>query len=1006
MNDIDNIWEVRANDRSYHNKIKKKGFLCFQKKKYADNVIKTSKYNVLNFIPLNLYEQYHQPHVIFFTFNLILQTIPQIATQLAIIIVIPLTFILVTRAIRDLVNDIACHRSDTLVNNKSCEILRGKTFQMLKWKDIQVGDIVCLRKDDFVPADMLLLYSTEPNSLCYVETAGIDGETNLKFRSSLMVTHCALQTVEALSEFDGIVTCEPPNILLHSFVGVLSWKDKKYPLNNDNILLRDCRVRNTTACYGLVIYAGSDSKIMKNSGKVKIKRSKVDAAIGKCVGCIAIILICVSLILGIGAGIWDNLYSQKHNYIPRNPGISSSTAGVYMFWSYVAILCTLVPFVLYISLEFMHSIHNYYIKQDIEMYHAESDSPAQAKGNNLCDLLGQIDFIFTDKTGTLTQNVMTFKKCCIGQKIFGTTSNKEKEHQEVSFAWNKYADKSFRFYDQSLCKEIKERQNPLLHEFFKAISLCHTVMTDNNKEGMLVYKSASPDEEALVTAARNFGYIFLSRTQDSITVIELGEKRTYDILALLDFSSSRKRMSILVKNEEGKIFLYTKGADSVILKRLDPRCETDTFMDVLDQFAEETLRTLCLAYKEVEEHDYMTWKLSHHEASVTLNNREDSLEKVYDDMENNLQLLGATAIEDKLQDGVPETIQLLKDGNMKVWMLTGDKQETAVNIAFSCNLLSNDMEIVEENDLRYLLETTEETDLGTTDNLYSNKALVLTGEFLSSLIHPCEAQKMSVWKKLLLAFRIKKGTDQDTDLRRKALVDMACQYQSVICCRMTPKQKASIVEMVKNNKKVTTLAIGDGGNDVNMLKTAHIGVGIIGKEGLQAVLASDFAMAQFSYLQRLLFFHGRLSYVRTSKFLCFYHYKTFASLFHNLWFGFFNGFSALAVSDTWFLVFNAILYTIFPALYLAIIDKDFDSKTSLQYPHLYIRGQRDSHLFLRIFMNILYGIYTSLVMFFIPYFGFYDTYGPGGIFDYQVFVYVMSTIYILAIVAEKTFEDI
>lgn len=217
---------------------------------------------------------------------------------------------------------------------------------------------------------------------------------------------------------------------------------------------------------------------------------------------------------------------------------------------------------------------------------------------------------------------------------------------------------------------------------------------------------------------------------------------------------------------------------------------------------------------------------------------------------------------------------------------------------------------------------------------------------------------------------------------------------------MTPKQKASIVQLVKTNKKVTTLAIGDGGNDVNMLKTAHIGVGVVGKEGLQAVLASDFAVAQFSYLQKLLFFHGRLSYIRFSKFLQYYHYKTFACLFQNVWYAFFNGFSVHAVSDIWFLIFNTLFYTFYPALYMGMLDKDVDSTTSLQHPRLYIIGQKDTWLGFRIFANILYGIYTSLVMFFLPYFAFYDSAGPGGIFDHQVFVYTMSNIYFFATLAE------
>ncbi|XP_077332109.1 phospholipid-transporting ATPase IK-like isoform X1 [Lithobates pipiens] len=1015
LNDKDYTWEVKANDRSYQQKINKTGFLCFQKKKHADNSIKTSKYNLLNFLPLSLYEQYHQAHVIYFTLVILLQCIPQISTQPAHIIVIPLICLLVVRGLRDILDDISRHRSDKLINSKPSEILQGQRLKSVTWKNIHVGDIVCLSKDEFVPADMILLNSTEPNSMCYVETAGIDGETNLKFRQAPVVAHYALQTEQALSEFDGLITCEAPNARINSFVGVLDWKGKKYPLNTDNLLMRDCRIRNTSRCYGLVIYAGVDTKIMKNSGKVKMKRTKLDSVMGKCVLFISVLLIGMSLAMAIGAGVWNYWYIKKHSYIPEIP-MSSSAVGFLFFWAYFAILSTLVPFFLYISLELIHAVHNNFINQDLEMYHPESDTPAQARASSLSDLLGQIDYIFTDKTGTLTQNIMTFKKCCIGHKIYGTTSGKEEKLEKVSFTWNKYAKKSFEFYDQTLVDELRKNQDPLFQEFFRAIALCHTVMLDNSKEDNLIYKAASPDEEALVTAARNFGYVFLARTQESITISEMGTEVTYKILALMDFTSDRKRMSILLRNEEGKIKLYTKGADSVILQRLHPNCNTEVLMDALDVFSEETLRTLCLAYKEVEEHEYRTWEVKHHEASIILQNREEHLGQVYEYIEKNLQLLGVTAIEDKLQNDVPQTIQLLRNGNMKIWMLTGDKQETAVNIAYSCNLISSDMQIVEETEIRYLLEN----DLNSMENnmtgeqmgqLSSNKALVVTGDFLlimsgnifqSDFITSYEnqAEEMSIWKKLIFFLRRKEQTNYKISQRTRKLVEMACQYQSVICCRMTPKQKASIVQLVKTNKKVTTLAIGDGGNDVNMLKTAHIGVGVVGKEGLQAVLASDFAVAQFSYLQKLLFFHGRLSYIRFSKFLQYYHYKTFACLFQNVWYAFFNGFSVNAVSDIWFLIFNTLLYTFYPALYMGMMDKDVDSTTSLRHPHLYIIGQKDKWLGFRIFANILYGIYTSLVMFFLPYFAFYDSAGPGGIFDHHVFVYTMSNIYFFATLAE------
>ncbi|XP_055475247.1 phospholipid-transporting ATPase IK-like, partial [Psammomys obesus] len=190
----------------------------------------------------------------------------------------------------------------------------------------------------------------------------------------------------------------------------------------------------------------------------------------------------------------------------------------------------------------------------------------------------------------------------------------------------------------------------------------------------LLYQAASPDEEALVTAARNFGYVFLSRTRDTITLVELGEERVYQVLAMMDFNSVRKRMSVLVRNPEGSICLYTKGADTVILERLHKKGAIEaTTEEVLAAFAEQTLRTLCLAYKEVTEDTYKEWESEHQEASLLMENRAQALQQVYNKMEQNLKLLGATAIEDKLQDGVPETIKCLRKGNIKIWVLTGDK---------------------------------------------------------------------------------------------------------------------------------------------------------------------------------------------------------------------------------------------------------------------------------------------------------------------------------------------
>eukprot|EP00079_Xenopus_tropicalis_P032657 XP_017946428.1 PREDICTED: phospholipid-transporting ATPase IK [Xenopus tropicalis] len=740
---------------------------------------------------------------------------------------------------------------------------------------------------------------------------------------------------------DGKVICEEPNSNMHTFIGTLEWNGEKYPLDNDCILLRGCRIRNTETCYGLVIYAGFDTKIMRNGGKVRVKKTKLEKMMNILVIIIFGMLIICAAVLAIIAGYRSAWFKGKHSYIP--PLAENDTpayTAFLVFWGYVILLSTIVPMSMYITLELIHLIHNMFINWDEDMYSTKKNTAANARSSSLNDVLGQVEYVFSDKTGTLTQNIMTFKKCCINGKTYGKSSKDEENNESkvVNFSWNKYADKNFQFYDQSLLDMVCENKDGVYREFFRVLALCHTVMVERNG-GEIIYKAASPDEEALVTAARNVGYVFLSRTQDTMTVNELGEERTYRVLAFLDFSSVRKRMSILVKDPDGKIKLYTKGADDVILRRLHSECSSYEITEkALAMFAHDTLRTLCVACKDVDIPVYTAWSKRYHQASVTLQNRTALLERVYDELETDLQLLGATAIEDKLQDKVPETIQLLKDGNMKVWVLTGDKQETAINIGFSCRLLSDDMEILDEEQISDILDEYWEhnnnvsgsgQDLVGSNSFKKHRAslqgrkmaLVVSGDFLDRIL----GTKIQKQGKLLLlrkCFNWKRNQKKQEDsLKEWAFVDLASQCQTVICCRVTPKQKSMVVQLVKKHKRATTLAIGDGANDVNMIKTADIGVGISGLEGTQAVQSSDFSIAQFCFLQRLLFIHGRWSYLRITKFFKYFFYKTFANVLGHVWFGFFNGFTALTLYDSWYISLYAIMFTSFPVLSLAVLEQ-------------------------------------------------------------------------------------
>uniref|UniRef100_A0A8K9WZY1 Phospholipid-transporting ATPase n=1 Tax=Oncorhynchus mykiss TaxID=8022 RepID=A0A8K9WZY1_ONCMY len=862
---------VRANDREYNEK--------FQ---YASNCIVTSKYNVITFLPVNLFEQFQEVANTYFLFLLILQLIPQISSLSWFTTIVPLVLVLSITAVKDATDDYFRHKSDNQVNNRQSQVVIHGSLQKEKWMNVRVGDIIKLENNQFVAADLLLLSSSEPHSLCYIETAELDGETNMKVRQSLSVT-AELGDPNSLASFDGEVVCEPPNNKLDRFCGLLCWRDCKYPLSNHNMLLRGCVLRNTETCYGLVIFAGPDTKLMQNSGRTKFKRTSIDRLMNTLVLWIFGFMVCMGVILAVGNAVWEReVGSLFQSYLAWDLPVDNFLFSAFLsFWSYVIILNTVVPISLYVSVEVIRLGHSYFINWDRKMFCPQCNTAAEARTTTLNEELGQVEYIFSDKTGTLTQNIMSFSKCSInGHDGWGHVSKSIEDGLDFS-SFNPLADPDFCYYDNGLLKSVK-LGDLHSHEFFRLLSLCHTVMSEEKKEGELMYKAQSPDEGALVTAARNFGFVFRSRTPGTVTVTELGRPVTYTLLAILDFNNIRKRMSVIVRNPEGRIRLYCKGADTLLFERLHSSNNhlMNITTDHLNEYAGDGLRTLALAYRDLSEEQWEEWSERHRQADRATDCREDRLADIYEHIEQDMMLLGATAIEDKLQEGVPETIAILSLANIKIWVLTGDKQETAVNIGYSCKMLTGDMTEVFIISGNTVLSVREEL-------RYSN--------YLYSSLYPSISLFLPLFALVINGHSLAHALEADME---GEFVSTACVCRAVICCRVTPLQKALVVELIKKHKKAVTLAIGDGANDVSMIKTAHIGVGISGQEGIQAVLASDYSFSQFRFLQRLLLVHGRWSYLRMCRFLCYFFYKNFAFTMVHFWFGFFCGFSAQIALDT------------------------------------------------------------------------------------------------------------
>nr|XP_042108420.1 probable phospholipid-transporting ATPase IM isoform X5 [Ovis aries] len=968
---------VKANDREYNEK-----FL------YKDNRIHTSKYSILTFLPINLFEQFQRVANAYFLFLLILQLIPEISSLTWFTTIVPLVLVVTMTAVKDATDDYFRHKSDNQVNNRQSEVLIDsnqdqssapymkvlKKLQNEKWMNVKVGDIIKLENNQFVAADLLLLSSSEPHGLCYIETAELDGETNLKVRHALSVTSELGADISRLAKFDGIVVCEAPNNKLDKFTGVLSWNGSKHSLNNEKIILRGCVLRNTSWCFGMVIFAGPDTKLMQNSGKTKFKRTSIDRLMNTLVLWIFGFLICLGTILAIGNSIWENqVGDQFRTFLFSNEREKNSVfSGFLTFWSYIIILNTVVPISLYVSVEVIRLGHSYFINWDRKMYYSRKATPAEARTTTLNEELGQIEYVFSDKTGTLTQNIMTFKKCSINGRIYGEVcddwgqkTDMTKKKETMGFSVSPQADRTFQFFDHHLMESI-ELGDPKVHEFLRLLALCHTVMSEENSAGELIYQVQSPDEGALVTAAKNLGFIFKSRTPETITIEELGTLVTYQLLAFLDFNNFRKRMSVIVRNPEGQIKLYSKGADTILFERLHPSNEDLLTLtsDHLSEFAGEGLRTLAIAYRDLDDKYFREWHKMLEDANTTTDERDERIAGLYEEIERDLMLLGATAVEDKLQDGVIETVTSLSLANIKIWVLTGDKQETAINIGYACNMLTDDMNdvfIIAGNtatEVREELRKAKENLFGR-NRSFSNGHVVFEKKQSLELDSVVEETVTGDYALIINGHSLAYALESDV---KNDLLELACMCKTVVCCRVTPLQKAQVVELVKKYRNAVTLAIGDGANDVSMIKSAHIGVGISGQEGLQAVLASDYSFAQFRYLQRLLLVHGRWSYVRMCKFLCYFFYKNFAFTLVHFWFGFFCGFSAQTVYDQWFITLFNIVYTSLPVLAMGIFDQiALDTSYWTVINHVFIWGSIATYFSILFTMhsNDIFGIFPN-----------------------------------------------
>ncbi|KAJ3271263.1 hypothetical protein HDV01_006935 [Terramyces sp. JEL0728] len=902
---------------------------------YLHNAISTGKYTVVSFIPKFTLEFFSKYANMFFLFISCIQPIGDLSPTSKIATAGPLAGIFIITAFKEMWEDRKRHAQDSAVNNSKCKVLRGDKFVETLWKDVKVGEIVRIENGHNFPGDIVIISTSEPDSLCYIETSNLDGETNLKIRQGIPETGNLLSP-EAVAKFQGSIETELPNNSLYTFKATLRFNGQELAIGPNQLLLRGAQLRNTKWAYGLVVFTGHETKLMKNSTSTPIKSTKVESMVNSQV----VLLFLFLILLAVGCAVGELYMEKSTNFVSEilSPVKGFNPTTPMQFFEHVLtfmiLFNNLIPLSLMISLEFVKLVLGTYINMDLDMYYDEKDMPASAKTTNLVEELGQVDFIFSDKTGTLTRNIMEFKKFTVGGNAYTLTE------------WPTQTEKGY--YNKKHFEEHKaSAEFAVLKEFLTLLSVCHTVIPEKDEHSeKIIYQASSPDEVALVDGARTLGYEFHTRRPKSVTMNADGVDKEYQILQVNEFNSTRKRMSLIVRGSDGKVKLMIKGAETVILERLVSDCEfKDATMQHMEEYANEGLRTLVFAYRDIEETEYREWQSAYEKAATSITDREEMLDKAAELIEKDLQLVGATAIEDKLQDGVPETIYNLLEAGIRMWVLTGDRQDTAINIGISCRLLNPQMEMIVCNK-----ETKEET-----------KAFLSSALMDAKKRMTVEYKRPSKWKQFWRGINAKNAKfdkDYGVGCEPMALVidgttlthaldpevsdiflEVALLCKSVICCRVSPLQKALVVKLVKNNVAgAVTLAIGDGANDVSMIQSANVGVGISGQEGLQAARSADFAIGQFRYLRKLLLVHGGWAYSRISK-----------TLF-----------------ETWSAVSSYnVVWTLLPPIAIGIFDQYISAQVLFKYPRMYRNGQDDRfYNHYTFILWIINAIFHSLLLFY------------------------------------------
>ena len=889
--------------------------------KNEKNKIQTSKYKWFNFLAKILMEQFSRIANAYFLVIAVLQSVKELSYSGGTpIMLLPLSFVISLNGLRDMYEDFKRKKSDKKENSSICFIYdtMSKSFEQKQWHDIKLGDIIKVENNQQFPADLLLLSTSDENGISYVETKNLDGEINLKFKQANKKIHDKIynKDLSKLSNLFYVCVTKPPNEFIYKFDatlypteinGNIEDPEQFILFDNSSFLLRGCTLRQTEYIIGAAIYVGHNTKSMINSPDLRAKHSSVEIEMNKHLIAIFLTQVILSTILSIVyvilysknfLGLWKYFFDKEKNDVDNE----FMEIFVKMTGTWIVINTNFVPISLLVTMETIKFFQAMFMEWDIDMFDKETSIGCKVQSSTLNEELGQIKYVFSDKTGTLTKNYMKYKMMSIGESIYGNYKKDKFEENEINIndkeiinenkiginndnenlikdsnnnncLKDKYGEiENVEFIDinNSFAKDIKdENKKNLINEFLLCLSLCHTVLIDNKKKkekGVLEYQCSSPDEKALVYFSRSQNYILKNKSlDDKITLEIFGKEETFELLNILEYSSERKRMSVIVKTEKNNYMVYAKGADSMI---------------------ELLLRD------------------------------EDKNSKILDKTREYLKLFSVNGLRTLMIDNVDKIINDIMITGMRIWMLTGDKLDTAKNIAISCKLFKNDMKIMEIKEHATNEELKIELTKKLNDNVFLdnniNVGLLIGGEELEKIF-------------------------ADTELLN-LFFELSINCLSVVCSRVSPKQKGQLVNLIKSTEKAVTLAIGDGANDVGMINEANVGVGIQGKEGSQAARASDYAIKEFSHLKKLLFFHGRESYRKNSWVILYNFYKNVLFVSPMICSAFITFFSGITTYDPFVHQLMNTIYTAIPPGWFGVFNYEYSKNELMNNPRYYIQG--------------------------------------------------------------------